>query len=77
MGTGAAANSTISANTNSVPAFNYLGSQVSTLSVPGIFMNGIYSTGAVPAAITLTATASLTTVGSVAAAQPYFALVGA
>ena len=65
------------ATNTSLPAFNYLGSQVSSLSVPGIFMNGVYSTGGVPAAITLTATVSLTTVGSVAFAQPWFALVGA
>jgi hypothetical protein len=65
------------ATNTSLPAFNYLGSQVSSLSVPGIFMNGVYSTGGVPAAITLTNTVSMTTVGSVAFAQPWFALVGA
>ena len=44
----------------------------------GPFVNGIFSTGAFPANITLTTgtTAGLTTFGSTAQIQPFFALVG-
>ena len=77
VGTGAGGNSTISALTTSLPSFNYLGSASASAGVPGPFQNGIFSSGGVPAAITLTATVSLTTLGSVAGGMPWLALIGA
>jgi hypothetical protein len=61
----------------SLPGFNYLGAGSSTNLSPGIFQNGIFSSGGIPAAITLSATVSFTSVGSVVAGQPWYALVGA
>ena len=67
--------------TTSLPGFAYLGA--SSVLTGGLFyepfQNGVMSTGGIPAAITLTTgtTAGLTVYGSTAAAQPWFALVGA
>jgi hypothetical protein len=72
---------TVNAATSVLPPFSYLGA--SSVLTGGLFFqpfqNGIMSTGAVPAAITLTTgTANaLTVYGSTAAEQPWFAMVGA
>jgi hypothetical protein len=67
--------------TTSLPAFQYLGasSVLTGGSFYEPFQNALMSTGGIPAAITLTTgiTAGLTVYGSTAAAQPWFALVGA
>lgn len=77
---GLAALGTTSLNgvTTSLPSFNYLGASSLSSGASAYFMNGIFSTGGVPAAITIAGSnASLTTFGSLAAAQPWFAMVGA
>jgi len=56
--------------------FGFIGTGSTTSGFPTAFTSGIMSTGAVPAAITLTSTA-VTMSGSVALVQPWFALVGA
>jgi hypothetical protein len=71
----------ISALSSTLPTFNYLGA--SSVLTGGLFYApfqfGLMSTGGIPANITLTTgtTAALTTYGTTAAAQPWFALVGA
>ena len=56
--------------------FNYLGISSGTLGAAGgNFVNGLLSSGSIPASLTLTG-AGLTTFGSAAYAQPWFALFG-
>lgn len=59
-----------------LPNFGFIGTGSTTSNFPTNFMNGIMSTGAVPAAITLTA-AGVTWSGSYAHQQPWFLMAGA
>jgi hypothetical protein len=80
VGLAALGGTTINAMTTSVPSFNYLGasSVLTGGSFYAPFQGGVMGTGGVPAAITLTTGAAnaLTTYGSTAAAQPWFAMIG-
>jgi hypothetical protein len=58
-----------------VPNLVYIGTGSTTSALPSVFLAGIMSTGAIPAAITLSSTA-VTQWGTAAGAQPYFALIG-
>lgn len=64
---------TAAGTATSLPNFAYIGQGASTI-VPSQFVNGVMSTGAVPASIALSA---VTMSGTAAMVQPYFALVGA
>lgn len=69
------ANATSTLAVTTVAQFQQIGTASTTSGFPTVFLNGIMSTGAVPAAITLTSTA-VTAVGNTAFRQPWFALVG-
>ena len=63
--------------TTSLPSFVYLGATSATAGAPGYFQNGVFSTGGIPVAITLTANASMISSGTGGVNQPWFALIGA
>jgi hypothetical protein len=57
-----------------LPNFGYIGTGSTTSGLPTAFVAGIFSTGAIPAAITITS-AAMTYSGSAAFQQPWFALL--
>lgn len=59
----------------SVPNFGFIGTNSTTSAFPFAFVQGVMSTGAIPANISVTS-AAVTYSGSVALVQPWFALVG-
>lgn len=79
--TGVAAGSVLTATSAltlaqlTIPNFGYIGTGSTTSGFPTAFMAGIFSTGAIPVAITITS-AAMTYSGSAAFQQPWFALVG-
>ncbi len=58
-----------------LPNFGFIGTGSTTSNFPTVFQVGIMSTGAIPAAITLTS-AAVTISGSAAFQQPWFQLLG-